>query len=346
MQRIHGRLFRLLAFTFLLPCTLVPLAAAGAEPAGLRLAWEPRRPGDGQPLAFVLRGAAPDAAPVGDFLDQKLAFAWSKRLRAHVALAAVPLGTKPKRHPVAVRVGTGEATDSVTEKVQTRWVRYPTAEVRLRERPKGETGVSEKDKVAGEKPVSGGKLVKQALARETAERHWTLPLQRPLSSKVTEHFGVRRTYLRLRGKKVLRRWKGRHMGLDLDGDGGEPIGAVAGGEVVVAGYYFGMGKAVLLDHGQRFFTAYFHMSRVGVKVGQRVRRGETLGLVGATGLATGPHLHLTARINGARVDPLALLALLSPRGRSEVAPVAGASAPAPAPATLAPAPAATSPRRD
>jgi murein DD-endopeptidase MepM/ murein hydrolase activator NlpD len=72
--------------------------------------------------------------------------------------------------------------------------------------------------------------------------------------------------------------------------------------------YFG-GKTVILDHGQGVFTSYGHMSRLLVKRGDIVAKGTVIGLIGSTGRSTGPHLHWSVRVGGARVDPRSLLAL-------------------------------------
>jgi murein DD-endopeptidase MepM/ murein hydrolase activator NlpD len=136
-----------------------------------------------------------------------------------------------------------------------------------------------------------------------------MPFHRPLPTKVTEAFGVRRRYFKIRDGGVVKRWRGRHFGLDLDGDGGEPIGALTDGVVALTGHFLGPGKCVFLDHGQGFLSAYFHMREVGVKEGASIRRGEILGRVGATGNVSGPHLHLMTRLNGRLVDPAALLEL-------------------------------------
>ena len=73
---------------------------------------------------------------------------------------------------------------------------------------------------------------------------------------------------------------------------------------MVASHFFG-GNAVFVDHGDGLVTQYFHLSRIDVREGQQLRRGEPLGAVGATGRATGPHLHFGVRFRGARVDPVA-----------------------------------------
>lgn len=88
------------------------------------------------------------------------------------------------------------------------------------------------------------------------------------------------------------------------------------GTVVLASELFYEGNCVIVDHGQRFFTIYMHLSKIGVKVGDKLQKGERLGLSGQTGRVTGPHLHLGVRWNGAYLDPMKLLALTLPTLRA------------------------------
>jgi murein DD-endopeptidase MepM/ murein hydrolase activator NlpD len=99
------------------------------------------------------------------------------------------------------------------------------------------------------------------------------------------------------------------MGLDLDGDVGATIVAANRGRVLVASERFYSGGTVLLDHGQGLMTMYFHMSRIDVKPGQLLEKGQGIGAVGASGQVTGPHLHLSTKLGGEYVDPAQLLSL-------------------------------------
>ncbi len=108
----------------------------------------------------------------------------------------------------------------------------------------------------------------------------------------------------INGKK-----KSQHFGLDLDGETGDPIYATNDGEVVLARDCFASGNTVLLHHGARLFTAYFHLSKFEVKTGDRVRKGQLLGLVGKTGRVTGPHLHWGAKIDGRWANAASLVSL-------------------------------------
>ncbi len=85
---------------------------------------------------------------------------------------------------------------------------------------------------------------------------------------------------------------------------GSPIEAPASGVVTDAGWESGYGNTVTIDHGYGIVTKFAHASKLLVKVGQRVQRGQRIALVGNTGLATGPHLHYEVHVNGRPVDPL------------------------------------------
>jgi murein DD-endopeptidase MepM/ murein hydrolase activator NlpD len=95
-----------------------------------------------------------------------------------------------------------------------------------------------------------------------------------------------------------------HEGIDVTAPMGSPIEAPAGGVVLDAGWESGYGNTVTIDHGFGIVTKFAHASKILVKTGQRVSRGQHIALVGNTGLATGPHLHYEVHVNGRPVDPL------------------------------------------
>ena len=94
-----------------------------------------------------------------------------------------------------------------------------------------------------------------------------------------------------------------HKGIDFGVPSGSPIMASAAGTISFAGWHGGHGNYVMVDHGKGLATAYAHMSRINVKPGQHVNQGQVIGLVGSTGLSTGPHLHYEVWVNGQAVDP-------------------------------------------
>jgi murein DD-endopeptidase MepM/ murein hydrolase activator NlpD len=98
-----------------------------------------------------------------------------------------------------------------------------------------------------------------------------------------------------------------HKGQDIAAPIGTPVMATADGTIIIAGWQRGYGWVVYIDHGNGITTRYGHLSRIDVELGQTIRRGEQLGLVGSTGRSTGPHLHYEVRINGQPVSPLLYL---------------------------------------
>ena len=96
-----------------------------------------------------------------------------------------------------------------------------------------------------------------------------------------------------------------HRGVDYAAPSGTPIHAAGDGKVVFRGWQNGYGNVVILQHGGHYSTLYGHMSRIAsIRVGQRVSQGQTIGFVGMTGLATGPHLHYEFRVDGVHRNPL------------------------------------------
>jgi hypothetical protein len=100
---------------------------------------------------------------------------------------------------------------------------------------------------------------------------------------------------------------GMHTGLDIDADTGTPVVAAWPGKVVLTDEYYGYGSTVIIDHGDEFSSLYGHLSEFATKSGQRVERGEVVGLVGCTGTCTGDHLHFEIRIEEDSVNPLPYL---------------------------------------
>jgi murein DD-endopeptidase MepM/ murein hydrolase activator NlpD len=124
-----------------------------------------------------------------------------------------------------------------------------------------------------------------------------VPVRKPIPGEVdmTSGFGVRVDPF-LHGAAM-------HTGIDLRGEEGEPVRATAAGTVTHAGWNGGYGKMVEIDHGNGLATRYAHLSAIEVRVGDKVRIGQTVGLLGSTGRSTGPHLHYETRVEGEAVDP-------------------------------------------
>jgi len=141
----------------------------------------------------------------------------------------------------------------------------------------------------------------RAFASSGPDRLWSGRFAKPTEGTPGRNFGARRVY--------NGRTRSRHAGRDIASPSGTPVAAPSSGRVALAGDFYFSGGSVVLDHGQGLFTMYFHLLCLDVKEGDLVVAGQRIGAVGATGRATGPHLHWAARVLGARVDPAALLSL-------------------------------------
>jgi len=151
--------------------------------------------------------------------------------------------------------------------------------------------------------LRSGELAAIAAARlpdpaRTDPGGWRVPLGWPGRGRVSGRFGAQRVYRGVPGSY--------HGGIDLALPAGTPVLAPADGVVTLAAdrAFTLEGRLLLVDHGGGLESAFLHLSRIDVRVGQRVRRGQPIGLVGATGRATGPHLHWGLRWGPSRLDPL------------------------------------------
>jgi len=141
-------------------------------------------------------------------------------------------------------------------------------------------------------------LIGAARLQQAQSLGWAQRFIWPVSARVTGPFGAQRVY---RGGVPA----AYHSGVDLAAGAGAPVVAPADGIVTLAPppRFSLEGNLVIVDHGMGLTSAFLHLSRAAVRPGQRVRRGELIGHVGATGRATGPHLHWSLVWNGARIDP-------------------------------------------
>ncbi|MDF0674611.1 MAG: M23 family metallopeptidase [Nitrospira sp.] len=260
----------------------------------------------------------------GKFLGRSISFFPDTRLeepKGFIGLLGIDLQDDPGTHELTVEVKTDE---------QTRMLRYSISVV------KGKFHVEHltlpKDKVdLDEKSLARWKTeqeqVKEALATESQSKLWQPGFVEPVSGKRTGIFGSVRV---MNGQA-----RNPHNGEDIGAPLGTAVAATNDGVVRLTVDHIFSGKGVFLDHGLGFYSMYFHLSEVLVKDGEQVKAGQIVGKVGATGRATGPHLHWGVKLNGARVNPYALLDLPFKGAVQSAAPVSvtdpASSAGSPAP---------------
>ncbi len=246
----------------------------------------------------------------GKFLGRSIRFFTDPRLeepKGLVGLLGIDLQDEPGTHELTVEIKTGE---------QRRTLRYTVLVVK--EKFHVEHLTLPKDKVdLDDKAVARWKAeqeqVKTALATDSQAKLWQPGFVEPVNGKRTGIFGSVRV---MNGQP-----RNPHNGEDIGAPLGADVLVTNDGVVRLTVEHFFSGKGIFVDHGLGFYSMYFHLSEVLVKDGDRVKTGQVVGKVGATGRATGPHLHWGVKLNGARVNPYDLLDLPFTRSVQSAAPV-------------------------
>ena len=214
-----------------------------------------------------------------------------------IAVVGIPLSVKPGEQHVTVADGQGQRKLSFRVGAK----EYAAQRITLKNQRQVEPNPDDLKRIERE-------MAEQSAANRGYRAGVTpsnLLLDRPVNGgRLSSPFGLRRFF---NGQE-----RNPHSGLDFAVPSGTPIKAPAAGVVVLVGDYFFNGKTVFLDHGQGFVSMFCHMSAIDVKVGDEVPRGGVVGKVGATGRATGPHLHWNVSLNDARVDPAIFIGAFKP----------------------------------
>ncbi|MGH7616901.1 MAG: M23 family metallopeptidase [Gemmatimonadaceae bacterium] len=314
-----------------------PLAAATvrrAPPAPTKLTIEPSQPGTGSLVRVVIPTKPGDSVRVasGELAGEALHFLPTTGGR-RIALGAIPLDASDS---VVARVIVDRASGAIdTLRTVLHYPHHPpaapapAAPARRATRAPGARRLRVDPKFTQRMDAETEARIEHdnELAREVGRRAhdtpqlWTFPFLRPRDSRVTSRFGS--------GRVFNGRLSSSHLGIDYRGAEGDPIVAANRGVVALVAEFFLAGNVVYIDHGAGVVTGYFHMSKPEVSVGDTVQRGQEIGLVGATGRVTGPHLHWSARFGALTIDPADLLSLSAPFIAPDSAPKKPASKPAP-----------------
>jgi murein DD-endopeptidase MepM/ murein hydrolase activator NlpD len=142
---------------------------------------------------------------------------------------------------------------------------------------------------------------KKIIAAQSKEKYAGGKIEWPVpsSTRITSPYGYR-IHPILKTKKL-------HTGIDIGASSGKDVIAGNDGTVIFSGYYGGYGYTLIIDHGGQISTLYAHNSKLLVKEGDKVKRGQTISKIGSTGLSTGPHLHFEVRLNGKHTNPMTYL---------------------------------------
>jgi hypothetical protein len=256
-----------------------------------RVTWEPRRPKQGTLFTVVVHDTT--RRWVAEVAGEPLHFVASRQGTA-TAIAAVPISAAD-----SVLLSLGPRTESGAGRRDTIAVPVARGEYALEKLRVAPRFGTEPDAALAERLARESKLARDVACRSRGTpRLWRPPFVRPRPGRVTSGFG--------RGREYNGVVQSRHMGTDLAGAVGAPIRATNRGVVALVGDFYLGGRIVYVDHGAGLVSAYLHMSKAEVAVGDTVARGQVIGRVGATGRVTGPHLHWIVRYGVVTVDPMSV----------------------------------------
>ena len=257
-------------------------------------------------ITVVLHDQA--SSVTGSWQGHPVAFFPGSDHRTWFALAGVDVEATPDNYPLTIDATIKDGTHRTLHQ-----------DVSVGEAPYEKVPLSVPDKfvepnAAALKKIAADKIVKdRAFANSASKPQWTGNFLPPLHlAPQSDSFGNQRIF---NGKLAS-----VHRGLDYRAKPSTPVAAINSGRVVLARPLYYEGGCVVIDHGLGLMSVYMHLSKIEVVVGRRVRRGQIIALSGATGRATGPHLHLGVRWEGSYLDPAKLFEITMPQLDSIVGP--------------------------
>jgi murein DD-endopeptidase MepM/ murein hydrolase activator NlpD len=263
----------------------------GEPPFRLAIPEGPCSPGD--IVQLIASSQHPIQQLQASFAGEKIIFFTDSKRQQWNALVGIDMQTKPGRHIIRGTVGYQDHTSATFEE---------SLEILPKEFPEERVEVDEEYVTPSAENVKRAEAEAKRLEvlwkTSSLAKLWQGNFVQPVRAKVTSEFGARRLLNNKPGSP--------HSGVDLDAPAGTPVKAANAGQVVVADELFLSGNTVVIDHGLGLYTIYCHGSKLVIKEGQSVKKGQVIARVGSTGRTTGAHLHWGCRLHGARVNALGL----------------------------------------
>jgi murein DD-endopeptidase MepM/ murein hydrolase activator NlpD len=275
-------------------------AHASASPAW-NVSAQPPKLLNGAPVLFQVHTPVKLDSLNGTWLGHQLTFSYNVSTKMWFALGGVPFETAPGKYTLELKGERAGATPlTYMHAFPVGAAKYPKIKVELAvEKKFTEPSPEQQAQIA-----EGVKVKNDYLNRVTNQREWRGSFTAPVVAETSEVYGAQRIFNGVAQRK--------HDGLDYRVHTGTPVAAMNDGTVLLARFLYFEGNCVVIDHGQGLLTLYFHFSELKVKEGDRVKRGDIIGLSGGTGRATGPHLHVAVRWQGTYLNPARLLQLTLP----------------------------------
>ena len=291
----------LLSFLLVLPGMTIAAAARGEDDLTISSAVQMAQPG--AVVLIVVACREPPDRVVATALGREVAFYPDPDGKTWRGLVGVDLESWPGEYALTVEaIRDGRPALTVTHQLRVTSRQFPTRRLRVAASYVNPPA-SALDRIRRESE----RLVN--IFRSVTPRRWDGPFVMPVDDRLTSNFGARSIF---NGQP-----RNPHVGIDFMSPEGAPVRAPNAGQIALAEDLFFTGNTVIVDHGLGLYSLFAHLSRLDVEQGEAVEPGAALGLVGATGRATGPHLHWAVRLSGARVDPLSLIAAVKALAASQ-----------------------------
>ena len=283
---------------YLLLLLCASAAHAQANPGFRNITWTPERLASGSPVLFRVELQKPVQSLQGTWLKHTLTFTRAAEGNTWYALAGMDVEQPAGTYALDLTTAREGTVLRGHREVVILPGQYKTTALHVQEKFVAPDAAT-LQRIAHEKALKDA-----AYSRVINEPLWKGNFRSPVPFSPTDSFGTRRMF---NGELAS-----IHRGTDFHAPSGTPVFAANDGVVIIAQPMFYEGNLVVIDHGQQFVTQYMHFSKIEVHAGEHVHKGQRLGLSGATGRVTGPHLHFGARWQGMYIDPVLLLNLKLP----------------------------------
>jgi murein DD-endopeptidase MepM/ murein hydrolase activator NlpD len=283
-------------------CVAAPrhaISAASRPVHSWAITWQPARLVNGSPILFRVKAPMKLSSLSAKWIDHEVLFSFDPKSKTWFGIAGVSLETHPGKYSLLL-TGKTESGNEVSSEKAVRIVKGKYRQIAVNVPKQFTEPNPEQLKEIQEEQT----LKHDVFSRSAEQREWNGNFQPPVKAQISDIFGTARVF---NGET-----QSVHQGLDFAVPTGTPVDALNRGSVILARPLFFEGGCVVLDHGQGLMTIYMHLSKIEVKDGEQVNRGQEVGLSGGTGRATGPHLHVAVRWQGIYLDPATLLKLNLP----------------------------------
>jgi murein DD-endopeptidase MepM/ murein hydrolase activator NlpD len=275
-------------FTYKLLLAAALIFFSAGDSYALKVELRPAEVIPGDVLLVTVKTESP-AGVSAEFLKNRIIFSPFKE-KMLIALVPVDINTAPDKYSLRVRQGEEEQTVYI----RVRSHEFKTIKLTL---PEGKVTLSPENQIRANEEH----LLLEKIWTKATELSWKGRFTVPLDTEISTLFGVKRI---MNEKKTS-----VHRGMDFRGKTGTPVKAINSGTVVLSEDLFYGGNTLIVDHGMGLYSVYMHLSELNASKGDAVLKEQVIGFVGSSGRVTGPHLHLSVKLNGVSVNPGSLFDL-------------------------------------